>query len=198
MQALPALWWLNGEVKVCLASASPRRLELLRQVGLDPMVNPVACDETPRIGEDPQAYVVRLAREKARSGAVAGHLTLGSDTAVVVDGAILGKPQHRAEAIAMVQRLVGRCHEVMTGIAVCDNKGQIFSDVVITQVSMREVAPGEIAAYVDYGESMDKAGGYAIQGMGGFLVNRIEGSYSAVVGLPLVESLALLQRAMQG
>ncbi|MEG3639376.1 Maf family protein [Magnetococcus sp. PR-3] len=191
----PALWWHDRKHKICLASASPRRLALLRQVGIEPKLNPVDCDETSKKSEDPRTYVVRLACDKAKMGALPGYLTLGSDTAVVVDNRILGKPQSRDEAIAMVQSLVGRNHAVMTGVAVHDLLGQIHHQVVVTQVTMRQASLDEVVAYIDHGESMDKAGAYAIQGMGGFLVSRIEGSYSAVVGLPLVESLALLHKA---
>nr|CRH07229.1 Maf-like protein [Candidatus Magnetococcus massalia] len=190
------LWWQSAHAGIRLASQSPRRLELLQQVGITPQVTPVDCDETPHPGEDPAHYVERLAREKAQAGLNQpgqARMVIGSDTAVVIDNEPLGKPVDRADAKAMLQRLVGRSHEVMTGIAVVTHT-QSYSQVVTTRVTMRPASEDELDAYLATGESMDKAGAYAIQGMGAFLVEHIEGSYSAVVGLPIVETLALLNQ----
>jgi septum formation protein len=182
-----------------LASRSPRRAELLRTLGVAFRVIDVEVDETTRVGEAPVDYVRRLARDKARAGqAVAGDASLpvlAADTTVVLDGAILGKPLDDADARAMLARLAGRTHEVLTGVAVIDARGWLDDAVVATRVSFRALSPAEIAAYVASGEPADKAGAYGIQGLGGALVERIDGSYSNVVGLPLVETLALLDAA---
>jgi septum formation protein len=182
-----------------LASRSPRRAELLRTLGVAFRVIDVEVDETTRVGEAPVDYVRRLARDKARAGqAVAGGASLpvlAADTTVVLDGAILGKPLDDADARAMLARLAGRTHEVLTGVAVIDARGWLDDAVVATRVSFRALSPAEIAAYVASGEPADKAGAYGIQGLGGALVERIDGSYSNVVGLPLVETLALLDAA---
>ena len=182
-----------------LASRSPRRAELLRTLGVAFRVIDVEVDETTRVGEAPVDYVRRLARDKAVAGqAVAGDASLpvlAADTTVVLDGAILGKPLDDADARAMLARLAGRTHEVLTGVAVIDARGWLDDAVVATRVSFRALSPAEIAAYVASGEPADKAGAYGIQGLGGALVERIDGSYSNVVGLPLVETLALLDAA---
>jgi len=182
-----------------LASRSPRRAELLRTLGVAFRVIDVEVDETTRVGEAPVDYVRRLARDKARARqAVAGGASLpvlAADTTVVLDGAILGKPLDDADARAMLARLAGRTHEVLTGVAVIDARGWLDDAVVATRVSFRALSPAEIAAYVASGEPADKAGAYGIQGLGGALVERIDGSYSNVVGLPLVETLALLDAA---
>ena len=177
-----------------LASASPRRRELLASIGVTVEVRPVDIDESPRGGERPQAYVLRLAREKALAGAQLGTLpTLGSDTAVVCDQRILGKPADRAEAAAMLRLLSGRSHEVLTAVAVNGPAG-LLEVCVSTRVVMREISDAECTAYWHTGEPFDKAGGYAIQGFAAIFVERIEGSYSAVVGLPLYETAMLLRR----
>lgn len=179
---------------LCLASASPRRRELLASIGVATEVRPVDIDETPLPGEPPQAYVVRLAREKALAGRRHSTLpTLGSDTAVVCDGRILGKPAHQAEAAAMLRLLSGRCHEVLTAVAVT-GPAVLLDVCVTTRVCMREIDEREMAAYWATGEPADKAGGYAIQGLAAIFVERIEGSHSAVVGLPLYETSQLLVR----
>ncbi|WP_016854439.1 Maf family protein [Halomonas smyrnensis] len=177
-----------------LASASPRRRELLAGVGVTAEVRPVDLDETPRPGEAPEAYVRRLAEEKARAGAVGSALpTLGSDTAVVCDDAILGKPRDREHAAAMLRSLSGRSHRVLTAVAVTGPAG-LLSTCVTTRVWLREITDAEIAAYWATGEPVDKAGGYAIQGRAALFVSRLEGSHSAVVGLPLFETAELLAR----
>ncbi|MDW5378617.1 Maf family protein [Halomonas sp. HP20-15] len=177
-----------------LASASPRRRELLASIGIATEVAPVDIDETPHAGESADGYVLRLACDKALAGAAGSTLpTLGSDTAVVLDGAILGKPRDREHACEMLTALSGRWHEVMTAVAVTGPQG-LLQACVTTRVAMRPIAAAEIAAYWVTGEPADKAGGYAIQGRAAILVERIEGSHSAVVGLPLYETAQLLQR----
>lgn len=179
---------------LCLASASPRRRDLLASIGVAFNVRPVEIDETPQRDEAPATYVIRLAREKARAGAGISSLpVLGADTAVVRDGVILGKPESREHAAAMLRSLSGRDHEVLTAVAVSGPAG-LLEACVATRVVMREIGNNEIAAYWSTGEPVDKAGGYAIQGLAAVFVKRIEGSYSAVVGLPLFETAALLAR----
>ncbi|TLF49630.1 septum formation inhibitor Maf [Halomonas urmiana] len=179
---------------LCLASASPRRRDLLASIGVTVDVRPVDINETPRPEESADDYVVRLAREKALAGARLSTLpTLGSDTAVVRDGEILGKPASREQAAAMLRSLSGRCHEVLTGVAVTGPAG-VLSACVTTRVFMRELEEQELASYWATGEPADKAGGYAIQGLAAVFVEHIEGSHSAVVGLPLFETAALLAR----
>ncbi|WP_136067023.1 Maf family protein [Modicisalibacter radicis] len=177
-----------------LASASPRRRELLASIGIATEVVPVDIDETPHAGESAVDYVSRLARDKALTGAAGCALpTLGSDTAVVLDGAILGKPRDRGHACEMLGTLSGRWHAVMTAVAVTGPQG-LLQACVTTRVAMRSIDAAEIAAYWATGEPVDKAGGYAIQGRAAMFVERIEGSHSAVVGLPLYETAQLLQR----
>lgn len=177
-----------------LASASPRRRELLASIGVRVEVCPVDVDETPLSGEAALDYVARLARAKALAGAHRSPLpTLGSDTAVVCDGEILGKPRDRQQAVAMLRSLSGRGHEVLTAVAVTGPAG-LLEACVSTRVVMREIDDAEIDAYWATGEPADKAGGYAVQGFAAVFVARVEGSHSAVVGLPLFETAALLVR----
>ncbi len=180
-----------------LASASPRRADLLRQLGLSFAVHPVAIDETPISGETPADYVRRLASEKAAAGFEAvgapDALVLGSDTTVVLDGQILGKPSDPTAAMAMLGALSGRTHQVMTGIALASAEAT-ETVVSIADVTFRHLGKNEIQAYCETGEPMDKAGGYGIQGRGGAFVTSITGSYSAVVGLPLDRTAVLLER----
>jgi septum formation protein len=179
-----------------LASASPRRRELLEQIGVPHRVVPVHLDESVHPGELPLDYVERLAREKAQAGFVAAGAVapaLGSDTAVILDGEILGKPRDEEDAVRTLLRLSGRRHQVMTGVAVADGE-QCLADVVITEVSFVAFDEATARAYWASGEPCDKAGSYGIQGLGGVLVEAISGSYSAVVGLPLAQTAALLQR----
>lgn len=184
----------SSPVVLCLASASPRRRELLASIGVSVEVRPVDIDETPLGKESPEAYVVRLAREKAAAGRRLTTLpTLGSDTAVVCEGRILGKPADRMEAAAMLRLLSGRTHEVLTAVAVAGPVG-LLDACVATRVTMRDINDAEMAAYWATGEPADKAGGYAIQGLAAIFVERIEGSHSAVVGLPLFETAQLLAR----
>jgi septum formation protein len=179
-----------------LASSSPRRRELLTQIGLPFHIVPASIDETPESGESAYAYVERLARGKAQAGLNflaqrADVCVLGADTAVVLDGRILGKPVDRDDALAMLQALSGREHEVLTAVAVAD-RDRCEARVVSSRVVFREVCAEEAERYWETGEPQDKAGGYAIQGLAAVFVSRVEGSYSAVVGLPLCETSALL------
>ncbi|NOK08792.1 Maf family protein [Corallococcus exercitus] len=177
-----------------LASASPRRKDLLAQLGLRFTVAAADIDETPMAGEIARNYVHRLAVEKARTVATRhpDAWVLAADTTVALGSELLGKPRDAAEAREMLTRLSGQVHEVFTGIAVA-GRAQA-SEVVRTQVTFRALSPEEIAWYADTGEPLDKAGAYAIQGKGGFLVQGIDGSPTNVVGLPLGETLALLGR----
>jgi len=185
-----------GQTRLVLASASPRRRELLGQLGLGFEVSAADIDETPRQGEAAEAYVSRLARDKARVVAARhpGAWVLAADTTVVLGSELLGKPRDAAEAREMLGRLSGRTHEVHTGVALAGPATE-HSTVVRTRVTFRPLSTGEIAWYVGTGEPLDKAGSYAIQGKGGFLVAAVEGSPTNVIGLPLGETLALLARA---
>lgn len=180
-----------------LASGSPRRAELLRQIGVPytPLQAP-GIDETPISGEKPLDYVRRMAKEKAAAGAsrVNQGVVLGADTAVVMAGDILGKPDTDSQALAMLQRLNGNSHEVIS--AVCLGQPGAWRQAhSITQVHWRQVSEATLQHYVATGEGADKAGAYAIQGMGAALVASIRGSYSGVVGLPLAETATLLDAA---
>jgi septum formation protein len=174
-----------------LASASPRRHDLLSRIGLRFVVVPADIDESRFNGEPPHEHVRRLAVAKARA---VSHLyldlwVLGADTIVVIDGRILGKPADRAEAEAMLSALSCRTHEVFTGYAILNSAfpSRERAGVVRSEVFIRGLVPDEIAGYVDTGEPMDKAGAYAIQGVGSAIVERVSGSYTNVVGLPLCE-----------
>lgn len=176
-----------------LASRSPRRAELLRTLGVSFAVVDVEVDETPHAGEPADSYVARLAGAKARAGRAASGSTLpvlAADTTVVCAGEILGKPADAADAARILRRLSGRWHTVFTGVALATDT--LAVQVVETRVRFRTLSESEIAAYWASGEPADKAGAYGIQGLGGALVARIEGSYSNVVGLPLAETVALL------
>lgn len=180
--------------RLILASSSPRRQELLTQIGVPFSVQVPAIDETPLVGEAPPAYVQRMAEEKARAvlAQQAGDVcVLAADTSVIVDGLILGKPADAADAKAMLLRLSGREHQVLSAIAVAD-QSRLNSHVVSCKVAFRTLTDAEIEAYWLTGEPRDKAGSYAIQGLGAVFVQAIHGSYSAVVGLPLAETAALL------
>lgn len=181
---------------IILASASPRRSELLEQIGVRFSVQPASIDETPQTAEVPGDYVERLAREKALAVSLSfpGKLVLGSDTSVVLNNAILGKPSNEREARAMLAQLSGTTHQVLTAIALVQ-EAHCESCLVTTEVTFRSLSEDEIAAYVATGEPMDKAGSYGIQGLGGIFVKELKGSYSAVVGLPLQETAALLADA---
>lgn len=181
-------------MQLVLASSSPRRQVLLSVLTNDFICRKPELDETAFAGEAASSYVVRLAREKAHSIRDAGSLSLGADTAVVVDGDILGKPANRPEARAMLERLSGRSHEVFTAIATWNGR-ELMSSIVSTEVTMMELSPSLIETYLDTDEPWDKAGAYAIQGIAGSFIPAIRGSYSGVVGLPLCETRDLLRAA---
>lgn len=180
-----------------LASASPRRRDLLAAAGLAFTVRPTDVDERPLPGEPPRALALRLARAKAaaarQSTDPAGTCYIGSDTVVAQGHVSLGKPADAAEARATLRALSGTEHRVITAVAVL-TRGRTRTRVVTARVRFRPLTDAEIAAYVATGEPFDKAGAYGIQGRGGALVDRISGSYTAVIGLPLHETLALLER----
>lgn len=178
---------------IVLASASPRRAELLRQIGLSFRVRPADIDETPGTGESARHYVERLARGKALAvqATEPNAIVIGSDTSVVLAGEILGKPRDSQDAAGMLRQLSGATHQVMTAVAVASTNA-CESRVAVTDVRFRRLSDQEIDAYVASEEPMDKAGGYGIQGRGGIFVEELRGSYSAVVGLPLQETAELL------
>jgi septum formation protein len=185
---------LPRQPPLVLASQSPRRAQLLAMLGLRFIVSPADVDETYGVGEEPTAHAERLAREKAASVAP-GHpdaLVVGSDTVVVVDGAVLGKPRDAEDARAMLMRLQGRTHEVSTGIAVAGAAG-VRSAVENVRVHFRAFDAAVARRYVDTGEPLDKAGAYGIQGCGAALVDRIEGDFFAVMGMPIARLLKLLE-----
>jgi len=180
-------------VPVVLASASPRRRQLLGLLGIEAEIAPSNIDETWRNGEAPAAHAERLAREKAAAVERAGAAVVGADTIVVIDGEILGKPRDAAEARAMLRRLAGRGHDVFTAVAVAW-RGAVVSGTQRTAVWFRPMDEATIAAYVATGEPLDKAGAYGIQGYGAVLVERIEGDYFTVMGLGLGLLVELLGR----
>lgn len=184
---------------IILASSSPRRRELLADLGIPFAVVPSDVDETPRPGELPVDLVRRLARMKATKAArfQRAAVVLAADTIVVVDGDILNKPVDRADARAMLERLAGREHVVLTGFCVIAPGGELAEDVVATRVRFRPLGSEEIERYLETDEAYDKAGGYAIQGGAGDFIEAIEGSYSNVVGLPQEEVAAALGRFIQ-
>jgi septum formation protein len=180
-----------------LASASPRRRQLLDLIGVPHVVTPADIDETPRPGERADHYVMRLAREKA--GAIwQGQRdlpVLGADTTVVVDDQILGKPESESDCVAMLRKLSGRVHVVHTGIALRAPDGAEFMGISSTQVQFAHLEAGQIHAYWASGEPQGKAGAYAIQGLGAVFVSNISGSYTGVMGLPLYETSEMLRAA---
>ncbi|EHQ51632.1 Maf-like protein [Ectothiorhodospira sp. PHS-1] len=179
-----------------LASASPRRRELLDQIGVAWRAHPVDVEEIPRAGESPEDFALRMAVTKARAAhdAVPGHLpVLGADTVVSIDGDILGKPRDREDALDMLGRLSGRTHTVLSAVALL-HQGCCHQALSTTRVRFRDLSPDDRRAYWASGEPADKAGAYGIQGLGALFVAHIEGSYSGVVGLPLFETGELLRR----
>lgn len=182
-----------GEVRVVLASQSPRRRQLLDVIGVSHEVRPADVDESLVVGELPERYVERLAREKAEAVAASERdaLIIGADTTVVIDDVILAKPLDVVDAEHMLRRLSGRTHTVMTAVAAC-YEGKTVSGVEIADVTFRPLDDDEIRRYVATGEPMDKAGAYGIQGYGATIVRRIDGDYFAVMGLSLVRLVALL------
>jgi septum formation protein len=193
-------------MKLILASASPRRAELLTAAGFDFEVMTVEVDERPRARERPEDYVRRLAREKSARAmekiTAADTIVIGADTSVVIDGDILGKPRDVNAARAMLKRLSGRSHEVMTGISLrkrSSSPGHVELGLVEkTAVYFAPLGDQDIEWYVQSGEGFDKAGSYAIQGLGTRFVQRIEGSYSNVVGLPMAAVHELLRQITAG
>lgn len=182
--------------RLILASGSPRRRALLEdRLGLDVVVRPADIDESPKHGEAPAAMVQRLARRKVSAvEADMEDLVVGADTVVIVDGEVLGKPEDDTRAERMLRALSGREHSVLTGVAV--KRGpQGASGVDRTKVRFRRLGPAEIQWYVETGEPLDKAGGYAVQGIGGIFVEHLEGSETGVIGLPLAR-LAVLANSV--
>jgi septum formation protein len=179
-----------------LASASPRRRELLDQIGIAYEVVPADIDERPELGEAPEVYVRRIAAEKSLAvwqASGGGRAVLAADTEVVLDGEILGKPRDHAHAAALLARLSGREHRVLSAVSL-RAEGRHYEALSVSAVAFREIAPEEIAAYWASGEPRDKAGAYAIQGRGAVFVRHLAGSYSGVMGLPLYETAGLLAR----
>lgn len=180
-----------------LASASPRRYELLKQLGLEFDVIPSRVEEDRVQGESPQEHVIRLAEAKALEvgSRYSDRWVIAADTIVYVDGFILGKPEGREEALEMLRRLSGRDHWVLTGFSVQHlEKKKGDQEAVQTAVKVKTLTPVEMEWYVHTGEPFDKAGGYAIQGIGSFMIESIRGSYSNVVGLPLCELIQMLKQ----
>jgi nucleoside triphosphate pyrophosphatase len=178
--------------RVILASASPRRRDLLTLIGIPHMVRPADIDETFRGGEGPASHAERLAREKALAIAEPDAVVIGSDTIVVVDGDVLGKPANEAQAAAMLRRLSGRSHVVMTGVA-ATWRGRLVSGIEEAGVTFRALSDDDVTQYVATGEPMDKAGAYGIQGFGATIVTRVDGDYFAVMGLALTLLVRLLR-----
>lgn len=172
-----------------LASASPRRRELLQQIGAVFVVEESREKETPDLTRKPKEIVQQLALQKAQAVAAQHRegIVLGADTVVVIDDEILGKPKNSEDAASMLRRLSGRRHEVMTGVALVDASGsrEAWTQTEITGVEFRELSEEDIQAYLETGESTDKAGAYGIQGYGALLVTKIDGDYFNIVGLPL-------------
>jgi septum formation protein len=183
-----------SQPQLILASASPRRCELLTQIGVSFEQQVAAIDETPGAAESPADYVARVALEKARAVHAAGRSelpVLGADTAVVVDGAILGKPADLDHARNMLRQLSARAHQVFSAVALVAQREAVA--VHCSKVWFRQLSDGEIEAYWRSGEPRDKAGAYAIQGLAATFIQRLDGSYSGVMGLPLYETAGLLQ-----
>jgi len=183
-----------GDLKVILASQSPRRRQLLALVGIEHDVRPADVDESLVAGELPEHYAERLAREKAEAvgDAEKDALIIGADTTVVIDNIVLGKPLDVGDAERMLRMLSGRSHTVITAVAACW-KGRTVSGVELVDVTFRPLDDDEIRQYVATGEPMDKAGAYGIQGHGATIVRRIDGDYFAVMGLSLVRLVALMR-----
>jgi septum formation protein len=181
---------------LCLASVSPRRRELLAQIGVPHVVVGADIDETFLPGETPSNYVTRLAREKAVAIRRTGQRlpVLAADTTVVVDGKVFGKPHDQAQAADMLGELSGRAHQVLTAVALADSQG-VAARLSSSTVFFRKVSREESLAYWETGEPRDKAGGYAIQGLGAVFIESLSGSYSGVMGLPLFETAELLRAA---
>ena len=186
---------------IILASQSPRRVALLKQMGIDCLVMPADIDETPLSGEPPSDYVLRLAEQKASAivtklnGQHANLLILAADTTVALGNAIFGKPENEADAFNMLKKLSGSTHQVHTAIAAAF-KGKLETAINTTQVTIMPLSDAMISEYIATGEPMDKAGSYAIQGLAGAWVSHIEGSYTGVMGLPVHETALLLDKIL--
>ena len=193
---MPGTPTIVNDATLILASASPRRSALLRQIGVAHEVMAPAVPEVRAAGETVEACVSRLALAKARQirERAPGVAILGADTAVVLDDQMLGKPTDRAMAVAMMSRLSGRAHRVLTAVALLSVHGERVL-LSASSVQFRHIEPAEMARYWDSAEPVDKAGGYAIQGYAAVFVERLQGSYSGVMGLPLFETAALLDAA---
>ena len=181
--------------KIILASKSPRRRYLLKQAGLDFSIIPSSFDESSISGLDPENYVKTLAERKAHDIAkkYPESWVIGADTIVFIDNTILGKPSGKGEARQMLQQLSGKSHYVLTGYTICSEKQSVsFTNMVQTEVTFKDLSKDEIEWYIHTDEPFDKAGAYAIQGLGTFLVRRINGSYTNVVGLPVCEVIEFL------
>ena len=182
---------------ICLGSASPRRAELLAQIGVPYLVHTAAIDETPKPAEAPEVYVLRIALEKAQAVLAQNPdlPVLAADTAVVVDGEILGKPRDQADGLAMLARLSGRTHHVLTSVALVEQgaEGRCASRLSVNKVLFRPISETERLVYWRTGEPADKAGAYAIQGYAAIFIEHLEGSFSGVMGLPLFETAELLR-----
>jgi septum formation protein len=192
-------WIAQAARMLYLASQSPRRRELLAQLGVAFEIVTVAVPEVPQVKESPREYVSRVARDKARAGlaackGVADVVVLGADTEVVLDDEVFGKPRDAHDAAAMLHRLSGRVHEVVSTVWLLRGRRERAATCV-SQVRFTELDPATVAAYVATGESMGKAGAYAIQGRGAALIEHLDGSYSGVMGLPLFETACLLHEA---
>ena len=193
----------DSGVRLWLASASPRRVELLRQLGVPHQQRPVSINENPRLGEKAADYVQRIAREKARAlwrlmaeenADLSRVVVLGADTTVHAHGEILGKPADEADFFRMLQRLSATTHQVLSAVALIAADGERIR-LSVTEVRFKALTSDEITAYWRTGEPQDKAGGYAAQGLGAVLIEHLAGSYSGVVGLPLRETAEILQQA---
>jgi septum formation protein len=181
---------------IVLASASPRRVELLLSAGIGFETQPGEIDESYQAGETPESHALRLAGEKARAVAEfsRGRFFIGADTIVVSEGEVMGKPKDTADAERMLRKLSGTAHEVITGFSVFDKaSGRELADAVKTLVYFKTLRSDEIHAYIATGCPFDKAGAYAIQGNAAYMIRRIEGSYTNVVGLPLCEVVEALR-----
>ena len=189
---------MNTTFDIYLASASPRRRELLGQLGITYRQLLVDVPEVQDVDEVAEMYVLRVALDKARAGRAIlapdeQRPVIGADTAVVIGGEVLGKPDGRDDALAMLAKLSGQCHQVMSAVALVGPDGDEHSRLSVSTVQFRVITQGEAEAYWETGEPRDKAGGYAIQGLAAVFVERLEGSYSGVMGLPLFETAELLQ-----
>ncbi len=186
---------MDGQVRLALASASPRRREMLKELGWRFELVSVDVDESPGDGEAPSALALRLAEAKALAGSpmMPGVWTIGADTVVDLDGVVFGKPAGRGDAARMLRALSGRTHDVHTGVALALDGRRLSSAVESTRVTFANLSDEEIASFLATGEGDDKAGAYAIQGVGALLVERIEGCYSNVVGLPIFKLSRMLE-----